>query len=127
MSPIFTLYKPDFECLTPFEIDYLRTESNTSTESYTGLEKLFLIPGEKCEIKTGDYRSCMDQTDPKNCITAALTSNRTTKCQNFRYTKEGIGSSSDEKFTSMVTEFDLVCDKSWIPATLTSMTPVRVY
>ena len=73
MSPIFTLYKPDFECLTSFETDYLQNSTNNTAENYIGLRQLFQVPGDKCEVKTGNYRSCMNQTDPTDCITGALT------------------------------------------------------
>ena len=38
-----------------------------------------------------------------------------------------IGTYDDSKFSSMVTDFNLVCDRKWIPAFLTSMTPASVF
>lgn len=75
MSPIFTLYKPKFECVTPIEMDFPQNGTD-SIESYFGLRKLFEVPGEKCEVKTGDYRFCMNLTEPTDCITGALTQQR---------------------------------------------------
>ena len=68
--------------------------------------------GDEYELIT----DCLSKSDSEFCfhmISKKLSGLKDQKCQNFHFDFSGTGSSDDSKMTSMVSEFNFVCGRSW--------------
>ena len=91
---------------------------------------MFSISENECTAKTAsqsDIKLCLDELSFTAIVTCLESITSDAKdCNRFKY-DTNIGTYDDSKFSSMVTDFNLVCDRKWIPAFLTSMTPASVF
>ena len=122
--PVFALYTPNFSCrsnvndlclerncsIIPTDILSAFTHQDQCKTKIITLEQLDGVIEclESSKLVVGYETMC------ENEAKKYFDSVETLKCDNFEYDFIGVGSIDDRKMTSLVSDFDLVCDRAWI-------------
>ena len=65
--------------------------------------------------------NCLQANSQQSCLTSIDLDQETVKCKSFKYNFGDVGSVNDRRMSSLVSDFNLVCEAAWIAPFIVSI------